>query len=857
MADQRTPSFAENPLSSPARVALFCVLVGMLLFTRLWDLGSKTMMHDELLFVHYTYSDLYNNWVYSYLPILHGPIMLQFQTLVFHIFGVSDYTARLGVALLGIGSFFWIFQLRHWLREPGTWFALGFYTLSPGITFFQRFFHQDSMFLFCTLWIIASLLNWWRTRSGWWLVSSMLGATALFTNKASALFVYFSIGTFVLLYLVHDFCEWFHRGKSGRIADFLERIPPFPSPWLVAGIVAGVITLIVTQVFEGIIYDGDVRQAIGHDWVLRDVRSIPLALGWVELTATQAPDAGPAISGGFWRLVYAALLLGSIAFGFLLRAMVVHRIGHAEFVVSFWRRLYANRFHFIGGICLSIFAYIWIYTMGFTQKLGVFEIYSKTWAYWGGQHEWGRIGGPFHQHGVNLLLYELPAVLLILAAWARGLFRVNGGGASGMVLILVALPVAAFHKLIFSGLEVAGPTGPGVAASVTWLRDIVMLLVSAGVACLLFPRLTRLVAPLCFAMMIALSIQWLGTERWSGMQDLAISRHGEPVLLAGRNVSLREFMEIQFNFDGGWNILLVMLLVFLATLYSWEALSRGARFHAFATWWFVTMYGSAAYAREAVPQVGIHVMLPAIILGASFITRLWELRGRWFFARQLFWPVMGLFVLWNAKATFNLNMHFNDQARERMAYGPSGDDVKNHMDFIRAYHRIASNRVENGQPLWTAKPNDLKRQKDVRIFMKSMDHVTWPAKWYLRDIAYTEGGTPDTAINEKWDFIFVAVGDDAQFPALAENYHIFRGRGTTFWTPSPILPPVLLEGWTQAIPGHYLNNSPQQERARISAEQWRLLRRYITHREYFDGTNRPWPSVSGFEYLFCVRKDLY
>ncbi|MEO8376629.1 MAG: hypothetical protein ABI579_03075, partial [Candidatus Sumerlaeota bacterium] len=110
-------------------VASFFFLFAICMMTRLYDLGWKAIMHDETLFVYYTYFQLFDKWDYTYLPILHGPTMMELQALIFHLFGASDYTLRLGVALLGVGGFFWVYALRPWLGTIGTWVALAFYAL--------------------------------------------------------------------------------------------------------------------------------------------------------------------------------------------------------------------------------------------------------------------------------------------------------------------------------------------------------------------------------------------------------------------------------------------------------------------------------------------------------------------------------------------------------------------------------------------------------------------------------------------------------------------------------------------------------------------------------------------------------
>ncbi|CAN5275964.1 hypothetical protein BH09SUM1_BH09SUM1_05660 [soil metagenome] len=841
-------------LANPRRAILFGIALAIVLFTRLYDLSAKTMMHDELLFANYTYYNLFQDWNYAYAPILHGPIMLHFQNLVFHVFGATNYTVRLGVAILGIASFFLLWEMRRWLREPGIWFVLFFYALSPGITFFQRFFHQDAMYVFCTLWIVVSLGNWWRTHGSIYAASAIIGSAALLCNKASALFVYFTIATFVLLLIIHDVTAYFLDGKANHIPDFLLKVPRPPQAiW--ATIAAGTfITLCLTQIFEGLSYDGDVKTKLGHDWVLHGVRSIPQALGWT----TGDADAGELAGGRFWRLFYVGAFAGLFIAFAATRVAVTHRIGRTEFLTRAWRRVHEARFHIVGALAAGLAMYVLIYTTFFFNPIGVFDIYGRTWSYWGGQHEWGRIGGPFHQHMLNIALYETPALLIVLIAWFRGLFRVPATRNLSVAFILMLVAVAGSQKLLFSGVQImaAGATVPH-DVNVWYLKNIFFGGLVAAALLLFFPKCARIVTPASFLVLVAYSVFYFNSAQWNELLGSTIYKHGEAVMLLGAKVTFEQFMEIKFNFDAGWNLALVLMLIFFAVLYTWQALERGDRFHAFLVWWTVTMVGSASYAREGVPQVGIHAMLPVIVLAGSYVTRFAREMHR-YPIRKLSYAALVPMVLWSAKSTINLNFRMPDEPRERMAYGPASRDVLADMNFIRQYYSIASIKVnDKGQASYTAEPNARGKIKDVRIFMKPIDQVTWPAKWYLRDIDYTEGPDPANAVKEGWDFIFIAVEDKDKYPGLEEKYHVMRGRGTTFWTPSPISPVSLSNVWEQAIPGHYLDGTGEATEAFNSLADWNRVWRYLMHREYFDGTGRAYPSVSSFEYLFCFRKDLY
>lgn len=854
---QKQREFEVDPFRRNYRIAFFFILFGICAFIRLWHLDLKTMMHDELLFTNYTYYDLYKGWSYRYQAILHGPLMLHIQNLTFHLFGASDYTVRLGAALLGVFSFLWLWKLRYWLGEFGTWFVLAFYAIAPGISFFNRFFHQDSLYLFNSLWIIASLANWWRTRDGRWAASAILAITALFNTKASAVFLYFSIITFVLIVVLYDLASYPLEGKSMRLNGVFEKIPKMPGAvWIaLAGLLA--VTLVLTQVFEGMTLSltAHERRQLGHDWVLRDVRSIPILLEWYEVL--DGSDAGAVANAGFWRLFYPGLAIVLLAGSFLLKLFTEQRIGRNEFLSNVWVRLYKARWYVIGAIALSVSFYLIIYTTFFKHKIGFFNIYRETWAYWGGQHEIGRIKGPFHQHMLNLVLYEMPAVIIILAAWFAGLFRVKWTRSTGIAFLLMVLAVGAFHKLLFSNLYLRYPgILEPVPAGINYLKNIFIAGVLIGLITICFPKSGRVLAPLSFLGLVVYSVVFIASDRWQLAVRGLVYKNGQPVEMMERHVNLLDYMEIQFNFDGATSIAMVLTLIFFATLYTWTLLQQGRRFHAFAVWWFVTMLGSASYAREAVPQVGIHAMMPAIVLAGLYVQRFFETKPRPMM-RKFAFAAIGLFLLLNVKAVINLNFRNPSDPRERMVYGPSNVDVKAHMNFIRDYTKIAGLRMDNGRPSVFTNYNNPKLHKDVDVYIKRIDQVTWPAKWYLRDINYEEGSDPTKAIENDYAFIFISVEDEDSFPALKEKYNMVRGRGTSFWTPDMIAPKSLFGIWKEWIPGHYLDNTANASKAFDSKQNWKRIWRYLILRETFEGTGRTVPSVSSFEYIFCYRKDLY
>ena len=71
------------------------------LIARLYDLGGRPLHQDESMLATFSWK-LYAGRGYHYDPsnrLMHGPVLFYLNAVVFFIFGVSDYTTRLGQAL--------------------------------------------------------------------------------------------------------------------------------------------------------------------------------------------------------------------------------------------------------------------------------------------------------------------------------------------------------------------------------------------------------------------------------------------------------------------------------------------------------------------------------------------------------------------------------------------------------------------------------------------------------------------------------------------------------------------------------------------------------------------------------------
>ncbi|MBI5154983.1 glycosyltransferase family 39 protein [Candidatus Poribacteria bacterium] len=842
---------ADRPfLSSWPRWVFFIALVFLCFGTRMYDLGQKPIMHDESLFVYYAEYQLHREVTYLYQPILHGPAHLWLQAFIFHVFGVSDYTLRLGVAILGFAGFFWVWSLRRWLGRQGTFVALTFYTVSPSIMYYDRFYREDGVFLFVTLWIVASGVHWWHTRSPRWLASFILANVMLFCNKESSLFLYFGSATFLLLLVIHDLVSIVLRGPDREYVETIEAGRPvfrFP-PVLLAALVAFIgVTLVLTQVFEGIAYEGSVIQAIGHDFVLNRVRSIPMALGW----APDIPELGGVGQGTFWRKIYILLILGLFVLSGAVKVAVDGRWGRREFLARFWSAIVSARYYLLGSLAAGFAIYLCLFTTAFKHPMGPFKIYHDTLAYWMGQNEWHRIRGPFHMHIVNILVYETPGVVVLLAAWFLAVRRMAWNRATGAGFWMAGLGLAGFHVLFFRHLASPGMPYFGVLALVA---------LGAGTVFVLHPRLGRALFPLAVVAFLAASVLYFNSADWGEFLIRPFVKNGVELAPNGR-----EFLDSRLSLTSGMHLFIIAFLVLLGTVFTWHSIDKGEKFHAFLIWWLITMVGAASYAREKMPQVGIHIAVPLVLLMGTYAEKLVR-KPRLFRARWLWVGIMALFAVWNAKAAFALCFRNTGDVREKYVYGDTTRDVKADCEMILRYRAIDSIRAGSAvqrsphmspsynPPEWMYQYNDAAKLKQTRVLVKNPD-VIWPIRWYLRDVDWTEWYDVTTAVQEGWPFLFLSVGEDNSVPDLKDKYNIYHSRARMHWTAQMLDFGRLGDFWKVLIPGQYQAGDLKNE-GDASLREWKRIREYLLHRRISDREDMGYTGLSSTEYIFCVRKDL-
>lgn len=179
----------------------YLTIIVVALVTRLWGLGERVMSHDESLHTQYALQ-YYRGEGYRHTPLMHGPFLFHVTALTYWLFGASDFTARLPVALLGVLLVVLPYFLRPWLGRVGALATSVLLLISPYITYYSRYIRHDIYVITWAFIIFAATWYYLRHRQEryvWWFA----GALALLFSTKEVSFIYVAIfGSFLVVRLI-------------------------------------------------------------------------------------------------------------------------------------------------------------------------------------------------------------------------------------------------------------------------------------------------------------------------------------------------------------------------------------------------------------------------------------------------------------------------------------------------------------------------------------------------------------------------------------------------------------------------------------------------------------------------------
>lgn len=174
-------------LSADRVGAAVIALVVVGLVVRLVGLGSRVAHFDEAR-VAYFGLQYANTGIYEYRPITHGPFLhIVNGDVMFPLFGPSDVSARLIVALVGAALPALALLFRHRLRPVETVSMAGLLALTPVIVYYSRFMRNDLLLAAFMLGAFGVFLRYYETRRPRYLYAGTALTALGFTTKENAI----------------------------------------------------------------------------------------------------------------------------------------------------------------------------------------------------------------------------------------------------------------------------------------------------------------------------------------------------------------------------------------------------------------------------------------------------------------------------------------------------------------------------------------------------------------------------------------------------------------------------------------------------------------------------------------------
>ncbi len=190
MPTPEKPSLLDTPLKRwfPLNVEtlLVVLLLAAAIVSRFYDLGARTMSHDEINHVVPSFS-LYSGNGYKYDPMSHGPLQYHMMALSYALFGDNDFTTRIPAAVLNIAALLVaVFAFRRYLGRAGALVAGALIIISPLMIFYARYARNESYIVLWGILGIYAILRYLERGEAWALFLFTAVNALHFTDKATS-----------------------------------------------------------------------------------------------------------------------------------------------------------------------------------------------------------------------------------------------------------------------------------------------------------------------------------------------------------------------------------------------------------------------------------------------------------------------------------------------------------------------------------------------------------------------------------------------------------------------------------------------------------------------------------------------
>jgi uncharacterized protein (TIGR03663 family) len=212
----------SRPLSLSAirwEFVFYFVLIAVNLITHLWSLGYMAMHHDESIHAWTSWKfftgtpDTFacgiegssgSSPTYCYDPVYHGPSLYLLSYISYFLFGISDATARLPMALAGVGMVASCWMLRPLMGRRASLIAAAYFTISPTLLYFTRFARHDALMLLWSMWMFIGIFRYLQERRGRWLYLAAAGIALGWATHELIFILLFIMVTFIVLRVLFE-----------------------------------------------------------------------------------------------------------------------------------------------------------------------------------------------------------------------------------------------------------------------------------------------------------------------------------------------------------------------------------------------------------------------------------------------------------------------------------------------------------------------------------------------------------------------------------------------------------------------------------------------------------------------------
>ena len=445
-------SWLDRPLLASVtwEQVLYVAFILIAIVSRLYDLGVRVMSHDESLHTYYSYN-LVMGRGFQHTPLMHGPFLFHITALSYFLFGDSDFTARLPMALLGILMVALPWFFRRWLGRSGALITSFAFLISPSILYHSRYIRQEQSIL---IWSLLTALFVWRYLEGrnWrWLIGLTIVLALHATDKSTS---FLNVAMYVIFLAPLALWELYHWRKNRRdwlnliffgaaltaLLVLVSALYAALGTWLAGAmglkdVAVGVNTIVLSLdrqelLFIGILLAISVPLVVAMAYLLRATfgkwlaeatvaaPSLNVVLVMVVTTLFMGSAALLIVLNRFWHRIAGADLVEISLLGSMNNLSNNAQVVTVMFAISFaliaisvaigvvwnWRRWAVYIAVFIG-VTLPLF------TTLFTNGAGVGSGYVGMLGYWMAQHDVMRGSQPPYYYFLIVPLYEYLVVI--------------------------------------------------------------------------------------------------------------------------------------------------------------------------------------------------------------------------------------------------------------------------------------------------------------------------------------------------------------------------------------------------------------------------------------------------------------